>query len=595
MRWPQLGYPGSGVVQCCTLAGLVIIAALPRKGEPGSNSAAWLGAAFFIYLVVRWLAAGAPSVGNDGFGTLSQATAWAAVSYWLRSSAEGDLRRRMDFALLRIIALVALACGIHAFAQYFWIYDRAYAALQESIGTAQPTPLQVGLLHHFQLRRVASVWGDPNILAGFCAMSLAASGTLASGLFSRGDGEPAKRVRIFDGVLGISAIAAAAVAIILSGSRGGMLEAVVLIAVALIWVVMRRRSPRHNAGVAILFVCTLLVTTPGVPQPPESHTQSAWTWRSNTIAERANYFHVGAAMFQESPVFGLGVGSVDLYFGRFKPPQARESKYLHNWVLQLLAETGLVGFLLGSAFLVALFWNGARRSELRSPGTRAVWIIGALFVLDALVQLSFNHREMMALFGICAGVLLANGSRPKAGRWVAELRWGFAGALVLAMAIFVMPALKALHYRQQATDMIEQGRAAETEHLLRTAQNWEPRNPVNYLRLAQSKEAAGQLSSARLLVEEALKRQPESAAAHAALATVQQKLGEWKAAESELQEALQRYPANAAYNGQMAQLLVQRGRKAEALKYARKAAEFSPGVAGAEHWPAFYEALKSSK
>jgi Flp pilus assembly protein TadD len=346
----------------------------------------------------------------------------------------------------------------------------------------------------------------------------------------------------------------------------------------------------------------------------ESPQPTAWTWRSTTIQERVNYMRVGAAMFRQSPVVGLGPGSVDLYFGRFKPADAREAKYLHNWVIQLAAETGAVGVSLAVLFLILVFWRTRGSSDI---STRTPAIVAGIFIFDALLQLSFNHREIMALFGLCCGALL--GSKPaRAAGLMDRARTSFAalrlislaaaGFVSLAIITLVVPRLVALDYRQRANDAIESADSPSAVHLLRLSQQWEPGHPGTYLSLAQLEEQNGQLSSALLLIEKAVRVQPESAAALAALAHVQARLRNFDQATSAMNEALVRYPTNPNYNGQMSELLLayakmenDAGRSGEAerkrtsaLEYARKAAQFSPGVPGAEHWPAFYQQLLST-
>jgi tetratricopeptide (TPR) repeat protein len=310
----------------------------------------------------------------------------------------------------------------------------------------------------------------------------------------------------------------------------------------------------------------------------------------------------------------MGPGSVDLYFGRYKPAEARESKYLHNWVVQLAAETGIIGVALAVGFVGLLLWQ-ARRSN--NVSERALVIMVIVFVFDALLQLSFSHREMMAVFGLCCGALLASGNDIWAGGTTPRKRYNNALALVAGMALslailaLVVPRLVALDYRQRANDAIESKEPAEAIRLLRNSQQWEPNHPAAYLSLAQLEEQGGQLSSELMLVEKAVRLQPESAAGRAALSHVQVRLGNYEEALASMKEALARYPANPNYNGQMAELLLAyaeveagSGQLAEieaakrnrtlAVDYARKAAQYSPGVPGAEHWPAFYHKLQKS-
>jgi tetratricopeptide (TPR) repeat protein len=609
VRWPQLGYVTTGALASALLALLFpSIAALrlsasslpletapshaaavapaaesPLHQQPGTHLPALLGIAFIAYYSVRWLIAGTPSIGNDEFGTIIQCAAWAGATALLFSCADAPLRARLTQHFLRLLALLALACGLQAIAQYAWLYDRSYSDLLTSLHGTPPDPMQTALLHHFQLKRVASVWGDPNILAGFSAISCIAAIALLR--------VPKSTNRLaVDSVLGGASLLGSIASVLLSGSRGGLLE-LILVATGAVTILLRRRRAASITLLLTALCVALVVTRPAQAQPSNS-TTTAWTWRSNTIQERGNYATVGVRMFRTAPLCGLGVGSVDLYFGRFKPPEARETKYLHNWALQLLAETGAVGLLLAVSFLAALFYAALKRQP-RSPHQQAVTAMAALFVIDALMQLSFNHREMMALFGILCGVLIGNTSGPVLPRTSTRfLPLIFSLVCSAAILTLVTPRLLAHSYRLASSDALEANDQPQATQLLRESQKWEPGNPATYLQLASIEEAAGQLSAARMLQQKAVSLQPESAAAHAALARTLQRLSDYPAAERELNEALRRYPANPAYNGQMAQLLIAAHRTSEALTFAGKAARYSPGVPGAEQWPAFYSDLQ---
>ncbi|MCC5876156.1 MAG: O-antigen ligase family protein, partial [Candidatus Sumerlaeia bacterium] len=80
-----------------------------------------------------------------------------------------------------------------------------------------------------------------------------------------------------------------------------------------------------------------------------------------------NFIYSGAvAIFKDQPILGAGPGSFRIVFPEYRNPDyhmvriSNVTLYAHNWVLDLLAETGLAGTLTYIAFLGGIFWLGFR-------------------------------------------------------------------------------------------------------------------------------------------------------------------------------------------------------------------------------------------
>lgn len=598
VRWPQLAYPATGVLLasglalCLTVAGLRHLRALQGGSAfPSDNPAAWAGAAFLLYAWARWALDGFPALGSDSLGTLLVLGGFALTGYLLLavppSPADDRIHSFIPASFHVGLGLLALGCGAYALAQYVFLYDRSYRDLQAELAGRIATPTEAALLYHFQLRRVASVWGDPNAFAAFCAATLPASLWLAG----RARAAAASTVvRMALVALGLSAGVGALVGVALSGSRGGILDCLMVLgawAVYLAWA--RYRSPIAAAGICLSLFVFVLMARPSHAQfsPPEAArapvTPSAWTWRSSTIQERLYYLQVGKAMVAERPVFGMGLGSVDLYFGRYKPPEAREARYLHNWVLQIAAELGLVGVALAGLFILLLFARVLRNGNWRQPLVFPSLAGAGVLTLDGLVQLSFNQRELMALFGLFCALLLHAGAAPARSISAARVRTAAAvGALVLGFLFHLVPRLAASNQRDVAEELLEVGEWELARRQVRRAQAISPRDPSNALLLASIEEAQGNLPAARMHLQAAIRLQPESASAHASLARLLQRQGDFAGAETELQEALKRYPSNWRYHDQMSQLEQARGNEAKACEHARLAHRFAEGLPGTE-------------
>lgn len=127
-------------------------------------------------------------------------------------------------------------------------------------------------------------------------------------------------------------------------------------------------------------------------------------WANQNAIQRTVFFQDGLKLFLRQPLLGNGVGSVetgvtsvqDFYY---------ESRYVHNHYIQLLAETGLPGFLLYVGALlslaVLLFKN---RTIL--DGDRLVWAYPALWAaLTMIATHAMVEVSMSTIIFLCYAFL----------------------------------------------------------------------------------------------------------------------------------------------------------------------------------------------
>lgn len=110
-----------------------------------------------------------------------------------------------------------------------------------------------------------------------------------------------------------------------------------------------------------------------------------------TAADRFDYFGAAWSVFLQHPLLGAGYGTVD-YLG---------SPYPHNAILELAAETGIVGVVLVSTLFLVV--------SLRAWRSRDTFVVGCCTVLflSAMVSGYFGARLLMFGFGLTMGVPLA--------------------------------------------------------------------------------------------------------------------------------------------------------------------------------------------
>ncbi|MCL1067037.1 O-antigen ligase family protein [Shewanella olleyana] len=117
----------------------------------------------------------------------------------------------------------------------------------------------------------------------------------------------------------------------------------------------------------------------------------------NSITARADYFNIALEMFFEKPMLGHGFGSFSIYVtgvdGRLYP---------HNIILELLAETGLIGLILFISFITIFITSANQKISF--------YVILVFFTLNLMK--SYSYEDLRAFLGVLA--ILAYGIRDKA-------------------------------------------------------------------------------------------------------------------------------------------------------------------------------------
>jgi len=225
------------------------------------------------------------------------------------------------------------------------------------------------------------VWGmrafgpfaNPDHYACFLAMLLppALSGMVFPGVLGRIRERAA--VPILSAVVAVVIIAA----MLATASRGGMLNAIVGIA---IFGLLSSRLPKEQLPdlfqkrkrkyllltVGILGLFTLAVYLAGSSHQAEADSRLKESFSNASIMGRLVPAEDSVRMIADFPLFGVGMGAwPDLYRRYARPPWSPVfMNAAHDEYIQLFAETGAAGFLLVAALLFALW----RRANLRIFG-----------------------------------------------------------------------------------------------------------------------------------------------------------------------------------------------------------------------------------
>ncbi len=256
-------------------------------------------------------------------------------------------------AILIAILVTGLAMSLIGIHQYI---TSSYGNNYGGFGQASVEQIVTG----FDDWRISGPYADPNFY------SQATLVTVAIGL-GRFIGDPARWVRI----LGIAAAGTAALAVVLSFSRGGMLG---LIAVLLLAAFFHRPQPSMLAGVGLVMlalaaaipasyqqrVTTLTSAVPGIAAEDEVGDVSVRGRTSEVIA--------GLQMFRDNPLLGVGPGNYPARYQEYSRALGidprREDREAHSYYVEIAAETGAVGLFFFGTLLVGV--AASLRRALRS-------------------------------------------------------------------------------------------------------------------------------------------------------------------------------------------------------------------------------------
>jgi O-antigen ligase len=211
-------------------------------------------------------------------------------------------------------------------------------------------------------------------------------------------------------LLYITAISLMGIALLLSGSRGGFVA--LLAEIALLLILTRGSQSRRSLLLkAVLTVALLLAVIGGAifVGGESSLSRIAETAQSNDVSSsRTHIWSVTLDVIKHNLPFGAGIGAFDVAYTPYDTFNGLERvEQAHNDYLQVLADAGLVGLVIGGAFLYFLYL--AVVSALRSGNIyrRAVAVGCTAGIFAILVHSLFDFVLHTTAISVLFLLLLA--------------------------------------------------------------------------------------------------------------------------------------------------------------------------------------------
>jgi O-antigen ligase len=207
-----------------------------------------------------------------------------------------------------------------------------------------------------------------------------------------------------------SAAAFMAATIFLSGSRGGMIAFGVEIAIFLVWV-FRERQRKNIAillGVFLLISLAIIASTGGHEVKARIATFAADKHSDIATDIRLQIDRDILRMVRHRPMLGWGQGTFAEVYPRFRSFYTDSLvNAAHNDFLQVLAETGLIGFAIMIWFLVITLRHALRKSSKWTSNLNGAVAVAALLgisgiLVHSLIDFNMQVPANAALFyAIC--------------------------------------------------------------------------------------------------------------------------------------------------------------------------------------------------
>ncbi len=219
-------------------------------------------------------------------------------------------------------------------------------------------------------------------------------------------------------LLYITAIALMGIALVLSGSRGGLVS---LLAAVVFLVILTTKTKNYNQfalkiGLAVLLIATIVVGSILIGGE-SSLTRLAETAKSQDFS--TSRFHIWGVTLQiitNNLPFGAGLGAFGAAYTQFDSLNGLERvEQAHNDYLEVLANAGIVGLIIGAFFVYRLFRTGAENAKTSNTFRRGV-CVGALagcfaILVHSLFDFVLHTTAISILFLTLVSLVVASGNK----------------------------------------------------------------------------------------------------------------------------------------------------------------------------------------
>ena len=305
------------------------------------------------------------------------------------------IRPEQQKQLINTIFFAASIIGIYAIYQYFF-------GLGHTLEYIKQTRPNIYAEEFLNRRRVFATFVSPNIFVSYNLMML----FLGMGL--------SISIRQREKITYWICTALMTTSLILSKSLGGILVFVVTFIIFTFFIFFyllpklefKRITLKRIASISAVFLFAFIIIS-GIFVRQRLAIFFNINDPNNSIIQRFYYWKASLNMVKDSWLTGIGWRKFGLLYRFYKLPSANVSHYSHNIFLQILAETGIFGFLI-FAWIIFLFLKagfGIVKEKADEQGLKiGLFCAGCAFLLHNLVDLSFYFGQASFFWWIILGL-----------------------------------------------------------------------------------------------------------------------------------------------------------------------------------------------
>lgn len=229
----------------------------------------------------------------------------------------------------------------------------------------------------------------------------------------------------------VFAVAVMSIALVMTGSRGGILSFIAEI----FFIVMLSRAGRRRGesereqagkdgfvrtllmrvGISLAIVLMLLFATLFFGGEESLSRLLGTVNADNPTSGRAQFWATTLEMIRHHPLLGIGLGAFGAVYTRYDPTNgAWRVEQAHNDYLQVLADGGVVGAMLGLFFIVWLFRLALARAVSGDKFRRAIALgaLGGCFaaLVHSMFDFTLHTTSNALLFLVLAALATTNNS-----------------------------------------------------------------------------------------------------------------------------------------------------------------------------------------
>ncbi len=211
-------------------------------------------------------------------------------------------------------------------------------------------------------------------------------------------------------LLYITAIGLMGVALLLSGSRGGLVAflALVLLTAILTIGAKRKKNVLVRMGLAGALIAAVIGGSFFVGGESSLTRIAETTMSENISADRSNIWAVTLKVIQANLPFGAGFGAFGVAYTPYDNMSGFERvEQAHNDYLQVLADAGLIGLVIGAGFLFVLFQTGREAVSVENTFRRGIAVGSAAGIFAILVHSIFDFVLHTTAISILFLILMA--------------------------------------------------------------------------------------------------------------------------------------------------------------------------------------------